>query len=78
MKRFIRVADDFYPNPVAVRKRALSMKYTEPEHLVGWRTKAYQPRGIKERIEEKFSVRILKWEADANFIEVCNGVFFTS
>lgn len=78
MKRFIRVADDFYANPEAVRKRALAMTYTEPENLVGWRTKAYQPRGIRERIEEKFSVRILKWEDDADFIEVCNGVFFTS
>ena len=35
MKRFIRVADDFYPDPEAVRKRALAMTYTEPENLVG-------------------------------------------
>ena len=78
MKRFIRVADDFYPNPEAVRKRALAMTYTEPENLVGWRTKAYQPRGIKERIERKFRVRIPEWEDDIDAIEACNGVFFTS
>ncbi len=78
MKRFIRVADGFYPNPEAVRKRALSMSYTEPENLVGWRTRAYQPRGIKERIEKLFSLRIPYWEADVDAIEACNGVFFTS
>ncbi|HYR27832.1 MAG TPA: hypothetical protein VEU30_05170 [Thermoanaerobaculia bacterium] len=78
MKRFIRVADDFYPNPGAVRKRALSMTYTEPEHLVGWRTKCYQPRGIKERIEQKFSVAVTKWDDNLDDIAGCNGVFFTS
>lgn len=78
MKRFIMVVDDFYPDPVAVRKRALAMTYTEPESVVGWRTKAYQPRGIKELIEKKFNVRIPVWEDDRDRIELCNGVFFTS
>lgn len=54
------------------------MTYTEPESVVGWRTKCYQPRGIKERIEAKFSVRIPYWEDDLEAIEACNGVFFTS
>ena len=78
MQRFIRVADDFYPNPEAVRRRALAMTYTEPENLVGWRTRCYQPRGIKERIEKRFSLRIPYWEEDVDAIEACNGVFFTS
>lgn len=78
MQRFIRVVDNFYPNPDAVRRKALSLTYTEPEHLVGWRTRAYQPRGIKERIEEKFGVRIPYWESDLDAIHACNGVFFTS
>ena len=78
MKRFIRVADDFYPDPDGVRKRALAMTYTEPEDLVGWRTRAYQPRGIKARIEKRFSLRIPYWEEDVDAIEACNGVFFTS
>ena len=78
MKRFIRVADDFYDDPLAVRKRALEMTYTEPEGLVGWRTKAYQPRGMKERIEKRFGVEIPYWEEDKNAIEACNGVFFLS
>lgn len=78
MKRFLLVVDDFYDDPHAVRKRALEMTYTEPESVVGWRTKAYQPRGIKERIERKFRVRIPAWEEDTDRIELCNGVFFTS
>lgn len=78
MKRFLLVVDDFYPDPLAVRKRALAMTYTEPESVVGWRTLAWQPRGIKERIEEKFRVRIPEWEGDTSRIELCNGVFFTS
>jgi len=78
MKRFLRVVDDFYDDPMAVRQRALSMTYTEPESLVGWRTRAYQPRGIKERIEKRFNVRIPYWDDDLDAIEGCNGVFFTS
>lgn len=78
MKRFIRVADGFYANPDAIRRRALRMTYTEPESLVGWRTRAYQPRGIKQRIEGRFGVSIEYWEHDLDAIEACNGVFFTS
>jgi hypothetical protein len=78
MKRFIRVSDNFYPDAAAVRRRALSMSYTEPENLVGWRTRAYQPRGIRERIESRFSVTIEAWDDDPDNINLCNGVFFTS
>ena len=78
MKRFLRVVDDFYDDPLAIRERALSMTYDKPEYLTGWRTKAYQPRGIRERIERKFGVRILRWEDDLDDIAICNGVFFTS
>lgn len=78
MKRFLIAVDDFYPDPVAVRRHALAMTYTEPESVVGWRTRCYQPRGIKERIERKFNVRIPYWEDDLDAIEACNGVFFTS
>ena len=78
MRRFIRVVDDFYDDPVAVRRRALEWSYSQPEDLVGWRTKAYQPRGIKKKIERLFDVRIPYWEEDVDAIEACNGVFFTS
>ncbi|HYK05301.1 MAG TPA: DUF6445 family protein [Thermoanaerobaculia bacterium] len=78
MKRIIRVADGFYPDPDAIRRRALKMTYVEPENLVGWRTRAYQPVGIKRRIEQRFGVSIPHWERDPDAIEACNGVFFTS
>lgn len=54
------------------------MSYTEPEELVGLRTQAYQPRGIKNLIEKKFRVRIKYWEEDLTAIEACNGVFFSA
>jgi hypothetical protein len=76
MKRFLTVVDGFYPDPAAIRRRALSMPYSHPESVVGWRTRAYHPRGIKERIERTFGVRIPYWETDLDAIEACNGVFF--
>jgi hypothetical protein len=78
MKRFLFAVDDFYADPFAVRRRALEMPYSHPESVVGWRTRCYQPRGIKERIERKFAVRIPYWEKDLDAIEACNGVFFQS
>ncbi|HEY0080331.1 MAG TPA: DUF6445 family protein [Pyrinomonadaceae bacterium] len=77
-KRFIQVVDDFYPDPDKLRRKALELPYTEPENLVGWRTRAYQPRGIKQRIERKFRLRITYWEEDLSAIESCNGVFFSA
>ena len=78
VKRFVRIADGFYPNPHAIRRRALAMTYREPDQLVGWRTRAYQPPGVKQRIEDRFGVSIRYWEEDLDAIEACNGVFFTS
>jgi Family of unknown function (DUF6445) len=78
MKRFIMVIDDFYPDPDQIRRRALKMTYTEPEDFTGWRTRAYQPRGIRQRIEKRFRLRIKYWEEDLDAIECCNGVFFSS
>lgn len=78
IKRFIQVIDNFYPSADRVREMALTMPYTEPEDFVGWRTKAYQPRGIKALIERRFRLRIKYWEEDLTAIEVCNGVFFSA
>ncbi|HEX8887967.1 MAG TPA: DUF6445 family protein [Pyrinomonadaceae bacterium] len=78
MRRFIQVVDDFYSKPDKVRQKALEMSYAEPENLIGWRTQAYQPRGIKELIERKFRLRIEYWEEDLTAIESCNGVFFSA
>jgi hypothetical protein len=78
MKRFLIAVDGFYTDPDGIRSRALAMSYSHPEHVTGWRTRCYQPRGIKERIERMFSVRIPHWEDDLDAIEACNGVFFQS
>ncbi|HEX8651414.1 MAG TPA: DUF6445 family protein [Pyrinomonadaceae bacterium] len=78
MKRFMMVVDDFYADADAIRRKALRLPYREPESFVGWRTRAYQPRGIKQRIEKKFRLRIKYWEEDLDAIEACNGVFFSS
>ena len=75
-KRFFQVVDGFYPNPDRVRQRALDLSYSEPEGLLGWRTRAYQPSGVRELIEKKFRIRIGYWEEDLTAIEACNGVFF--
>ena len=77
-KRFIQVIDNFYSNPDKVRQKALDMSYTEPEDFTGWRTQAYQPRGIKAFIEKSFRLRIKYWEDDLTAIESCNGVFFSA
>jgi len=76
MKRFLTAVDNFYADPDGIRRRALSMPYSHPESVVGWRTRCYQPRGIKERIERTFSVRITGWDDDLDNIDGCNGVFF--
>src|ERR1043165_6796634 len=76
MTKFLMAGANFYSDPGRVRRRALSMGYSHPESVVGWRTRCYQPRGIKERIERRFSVRITEWETDLDKIEGCNGVFF--
>ena len=77
MKSSVQIADRFYTNPDDVRKRALAMKYSEPEDVIGWRTQVWQPRGIKSLIERSFRVQIDYWD-DSRSIEGANGVFFTA
>ncbi len=76
--RFLQVVDDFYQQPDRVRSKALELPYSEPENLLGLRTQAFQPRGIRSLIEKKFKVQIKYWEQDLSAIEACNGVFFSS
>ncbi|HAF15780.1 MAG TPA: hypothetical protein DCK99_19220 [Blastocatellia bacterium] len=76
--RFLQTVDGFYLRPEKVRRRALAMTYSEPDGLVGRRTQAYQPGGIKELIEKKFRIRIGYWEDDVMAIEASNGVFFSA
>jgi hypothetical protein len=78
LERFLQVLDRFYRNPDRIRQRALEMPYTEPEDLVGLRTEAYQPRGIRTLIESKLRIQVKYWEKDLTAIEACNGVFFST
>ena len=77
MKNSVQISDRFYANPDDVRARALAMKYSEPESVIGWRTQVWQPRGIKRLIERAFRVQIEYWD-DSRAIEGGNGVFFTA
>lgn len=77
-RRFVQIVDGFYADPERIRQKALQLSYAEPEDLVGWRTKAYQPAGIKKLIERNFRLRIKYWEEDLEAVESCNGVFFTA
>jgi len=77
MKSTVQIADRFYANPENVRKRALAMKYSEPEAVTGWRTQVWQPRGIKSLIERAFRLQIDYWD-DSKAIEGGNGVFFSA
>ncbi len=54
------------------------MPYSEPEGLVGLRTQAYQPRGVRALIERKFRIQITYWEEDLTATEACNGVFLST
>ncbi len=78
LNRFLQVVDRFYRDPDRIRERALEMPYSEPEDLVGLRTPAYQPRGIRALIERKFRIQIKYWEEDLTAIEACNGVFLST
>jgi len=78
MKRFLFAVDGFYGDPDGIRRRALAMSYSHPENVTGWRTRAHHPRGIRERIEKTFNVRIPYFESDLDAVEMANGVFFQS
>jgi hypothetical protein len=61
---------------MSVRREALSMNYSEPDDLIGWRTNIWQPVNVRKLIEKAFQVKIDYWETDA--AGSCNGVFFSA
>ena len=77
MKGSVQIVERFYANPDDVRKRSLTMKYSEPENFTGWRTQVWQPRGMRRLIEKAFRVKIDYWD-ELKSIEGGNGVFFTA
>ena len=78
LKPFLKVVDGFYPSPDKIRQRALTMDYFEPATFTGWRTLAYQPRGISDLIETRFRVEIDYWVDELTDINASNGVFFSA
>jgi len=78
ISRSLYVIDNFYARPDVIRRKALEMGYLQPRGFVGWRTLAYQPKGIKERIQRRFRISIRYWEDDVTATEACNGVFFSA
>lgn len=70
--------DGFYRDPHAIRRKALGLKYVEPEEITGWRTeRGYLPRNIEEIIEKAtgWQVRDLHKPEGTHHD---NGVFYAS
>ncbi len=72
--RFLLIRDGFYDDPDAVRRRALDLRYEQPKDITGYQTDwAYQPRGIKGRLEAILGTRITRWDTDP---QEGNGIFY--
>jgi hypothetical protein len=78
VKPFLQVVDHFYSKPERVREKALSMEYSEQFDFHSWRTRVWQPKGLRKRIESVFRIQIKYWEADVTGDDSCNGVFFSA
>jgi len=73
-KRFVVVRDDFYADPLAVYRAALTAEYYEPEGYTGFHSRnVYHEAGIRRRIEQLLGVKITRWDTDPH---ECNGVFY--
>jgi len=58
--RSLIVIDSFYPNPKAIRQKALNMKFVEPDNLIGWRTtQGYFPDNFVAMLEQKSGLKIV-------------------
>src|SRR5690242_10901017 len=78
LRRFYHIVEDFYENPDEIRLCALNLPFNLSEGVTGWRTAAFHPPGVKQRIEQRFRVKIKYWERDLNASEACNGVFLSA
>ncbi|MDQ1637243.1 MAG: hypothetical protein QOF62_582 [Pyrinomonadaceae bacterium] len=78
MTPFFQVVDNFYRDPNRIRSVALSLTFAQPEGVLGWRTRAYQPKQVRQLIERRFRVRTSYWERDMDAVEACNGVFLSA
>ena len=73
-KRFLLSRDNFYADPDAVFKAALSATYYEPEDVTGFRsTTVYHQPGVKSKLEKILGIKIKRWDTDP--VQE-NGVFY--
>jgi Family of unknown function (DUF6445) len=73
-KRFVIVRDDFYGDPLAVYRAALTAEYYESEGYTGFHSRnVYHEPGIRRRIEQLLGVKVTRWDTDPY---ECNGVFY--
>lgn len=78
-RNFIRVVNDFYPDPGEARRRAMNTPFIcRGGDKQGWGTAAYQPKGVKELIENRFQIRIKSWEGISTVSGAENGCFFSA
>ena len=78
-RNFIRVVDDFYPDPREARHWAMNMPFIcRSGDKQGWGTPVYQPKGVREQIEKRFRIRIKYWEDSSIVPHTENGCFFST
>src|SRR5258708_3240831 len=73
-RRFLLTRDDFYPDPDSIRRIARAMKYKESAEVTGYMTEeGYQPRGIRQRLQQILGAKITYWDDDP---PEGNGIFY--
>jgi Family of unknown function (DUF6445) len=76
-RNLIQVVDNFYPDPDAIRRRALNTRFkSRSGDALGWCTRGYQVKRTKEYIQEAFRIRVDYWEDSLTNPETENGSFF--
>jgi hypothetical protein len=79
MRNFIQMADNFYRDPDSIRRSVLEMPFAARDNAgLGWCTRLYHPRGVKERVEKTFRIRVDYWETARTAPQSENGSFFST
>ncbi|NNF02284.1 MAG: hypothetical protein HKN22_06330 [Bacteroidia bacterium] len=77
MRKLI-IVDDFYPDPDAIRRKAMKFEFQEPEGITGWRSVGgYYPRNIKKRLENYTGAKVSQFPQPLGDL-YDNGIFYLS